>query len=411
MRRLVPASLALFALVALAQASQPEAALAVYEEGKVLYDAKDYAGALAKFDEAARLEPEKARWQYNRGLALRKLKRDDEARAAFLESQRLDPEYKRDEIREKLGQLSPPSTAPPGPDAARDAREALLGFACCAVLLVGLVTVVLRIVKRLRSPGAQQVPPPPPRPRVDVTPYRAALQQAGPRLGRLEHAMSLGEDPEARPHLDRAATNFQYLRRLLRGDADAKDLAGAKLRLEEALDLAEQRLRARHGAAFDVALGPKAGCFFCARPLPTPESRQSLTLKVRGQPTEVSACLPCARRAQSNDAPKVTMVDTGQGEAHWATVSGLDPYTFAYSEQGNAKEVPLGALSRGGADVSHLAMLAGAGFGGAALGAVAARVLDVDALAEAEAASAAAAAAARSAAARRSASSSWSDHS
>lgn len=414
-------------LCALVAGAQPDAALAVYEQGKVLYDAKDYAGALAKFDEAVRLEPDKARWHYNRGLALRKLGRDDEARAAFYESQRLDPEYKRDEIREKLGQLSPPtSTAPPpqpGPDQEPvtdefSPRNALIGAVFCAFVFGIPALIVFFIVRSVwrRVSGARQALAPPPtrrEPPVDRTPYQQLLQQLGPRLGRLEHAMSLGEDPEARPHLDRACTNFQFLRRLLRTEAPLKDLAGAKLRLEEALAAAEDRLRARHGAAFDVAIGPKAGCFFCARPLPTPESRQALTLKVRGQPTEVSACLPCARLAQSNNAPKVTMVDTGQGEAHWATVSGIDPYTFAYSVQPNAREVPLGTLSRSDADVPHLALLAGAALGGAALGAVVSRVLDVDGLAEAEAASAAAEAAARAAASRRSesSSSSWRDHS
>ena len=185
-----------------------------------------------------------------------------------------------------------------------------------------------------------------------------------------------------------------------------QEVDATRTRLEGAVGAAEARLRARHGAAFDTALGPQAGCFFCARPLPTPESRQALTLKVRGQPTEVSACLPCARRASGNDAPKVTMV----GDAHWATVSGIDPYVFAYGEQGAAREVPLGSLSRDGVDVAHLAMLAGAAVGGAALGAAVVRALDVDALAESEAASAAAEAAARSASSRRS-DTSWQDHS
>lgn len=148
------------------------------------------------------------------------------------------------------------------------------------------------------------------------------------------------------------------------------------------------------------------GCFFCARPIPNEEARQVVSLKVRGQPSQVQACRLCARRAASNVPPKVVLV----GDQHWANNAGIDPYTFAYSDQSNAsREVPLGVLSREGLDVGHLAMLAG--LAGVA-GAVGARVLDVDALAEAEAASAAAAAAARSASSRRSdPSSGWKDHS
>src|SRR5690349_1380877 len=77
-------------------------ALEVYEQGKRLYDAKNYAGALERFEQAAAIEPDKARWQYNRGLALRKLKRFAEAREALLHSRILDPAYKQAEIDDKL---------------------------------------------------------------------------------------------------------------------------------------------------------------------------------------------------------------------------------------------------------------------------------------------------------------------
>ena len=392
-------------LASSASAEDSAAAMAVYEEGKALYDAKRYDEALAKFDEAARLEPGKARWQYNRGLALRKLKRNDEARQAFYESQRLDPEYKRDEIREKLGDVGPPSTG--SSDSGGDAVGGVIALGICG--LIALVGVVLTVVvfRAFRAKPAASTPPPSSKPSMHQARAHGVMRELGPRLARLEHAMSVGEDAEARKHLDLGFTLFTQVRELWRRDrAEVREVETLAGRLREAVELAEARLRARHGAAFDTALGPRVGCFFCARPIPNEEARQVVSLKVRGQPSQVQACQLCARRAGTNVPPKVVMV----GDQHWAANTGIDPYAFAYSDQSNAsREVPLGVLSREGLDVGHLAMLAG--LAGVA-GAVAGKVLDVDALAESEAATAAAAAAARSAVSRRSDSSSgWRDHS
>jgi hypothetical protein len=84
-------------------------ALAVYDEGKRLYDRKEYGPALAKFDEAARLESTAARWQYNRGLALKKLGRQAEAKGAFVKAFALDPTYKRLESDQKLREMGYPA--------------------------------------------------------------------------------------------------------------------------------------------------------------------------------------------------------------------------------------------------------------------------------------------------------------
>ncbi len=95
MRWLALLSLLLVPVTSLAASPEPSpAAMSVYDEGKRLYDGKDYTSALERFDRCASMEPQVARWQYNRGLALKKLKRDGEAREAFHRSQGLDPAYK-----------------------------------------------------------------------------------------------------------------------------------------------------------------------------------------------------------------------------------------------------------------------------------------------------------------------------
>lgn len=411
----------MLALVAFTAAAQPTAD-EVYAEGKALYDAKQYEGALEKFDRCAHLEPTRARWQYNRGLALRKLKRDEESRAAFLESLRLDPTYKSKEIRDKLGDLAPPAqsarslrpgaeAAPPPPPAAEgsDGDGLLcLGGGCG---LVGLALFFLFGIKR-DKPGAapagdQRARPAGPMPDAVRAELEARVAAVGARLTRVEHAMSLGEDGQARANLDRAHTNFQQARRTLAGGKNVPDeVRGALERAEEAGQHAERRLRALHGDAVDGARGPAAGCFFCARPLPTPESRQLLSLQVRGQQTPVAACGTCARRAATGDAPAVRLVN-GQ---HWAATPGIDPYVLAYSNVAPLQESPAWQLTRQGADVGQLAGLAGAAAVGAVAGAAVARLLDVDALSESAAASAATAAAAQSASGRRS-EKSWQDHS
>lgn len=406
-------------LCAALASAQDDLPLAVYEEGKVLYDQKQYAAALGKFEEAARLEPTRARWHYNRGLALKKLHRDDEARAAFLDSQRLDPTYKSDEIRQKLGELSPPATAgpspSPSPEVAAEPLTAVDWLILCGLclgflgfLVAGLVFLV-RAFRRATTPPQAAAPP-----SLDgavQAQLRQGLATLGPRLARLEHAMSLGEDAPARPQLDRAFAHFQHLRRMLgRESGTAAELGAVLARAQTAAAAAEERLRARHGAAFDTARGPPIGCFFCARPLPTPESRSQVTLQRAGAGTAVTACAPCARLAASATPPPVTLVQAGQGEVHWASLPDADPYTLAYADLASARERPLGRLSLDGVDLPSLAGLAGAALAGAAVGAAVAHALDLDALAEGEAASAAAEAVARSASAQRS-DQRWQDHS
>lgn len=411
----------MLALVGFTAAAQPTAD-DVYAEGKALYDAKQYEAALEKFDRCAHLEPTKARWQYNRGLALRKLKRDEESRAAFLESLRLDPTYKSKEIRDKLGDLAPPVetartgvSAPessPAPASSAEGSDGdgllCLGGGCGLIGLVLFLVFGLKREKSASTPGGESRQRPA-GPMPDAV--RAELEQrvaaVGARLTRVEHAMSLGEDGQARANLDRAYTNFQQARRTLAGGKNVPDeVRGALQRAEEAGQHADARLRTLHGDAVDTARGPAAGCFFCARPLPTPEARQLLSLQVRAQQTPVAACHTCARRVAAGEAPAVRLVN---GE-HWAAAPGIDPYVLAYSNVAPLQESPAWQLTRQGADVGQLAGLAGAAAVGAVAGAAVARLLDVDALSESAAASAATAAAAQSASNRRS-EKSWQDHS
>lgn len=218
--------------------------------------------------------------------------------------------------------------------------------------------------------------------------------------------MSLGEDTEARVQLDRASAYFQQARRNLgRGQGVPAELSAALQRGQAAARLAEARLRALHGAAFDVAQGPRAGCFFCARPLPTSEAGHALSLKLGGQQQSIVACAACARRAGPHEAPPVTLING----AHWAR-AGVDPYAFFYEGAAPFTEAPLSSVARAETDLSQVASLAGAVALGAVAGAVAAQVLDVDALWESDAASLASAASARSASQRKS-DRDWKDHS
>lgn len=377
---------------------------AVYEQGKAAYDAKRYDEALRHFDEAARLEPTKARWQYNRGLALRKLKRSDEARLALMESLRLDPNYKRSEIDQKLTELG---------DGASDGEGESYGSRIAVLLAFGglyVLYLLWGVVRDARGGGKKSTRSEERAPPVVASTHRQTippvLQATGARLGRCEHALSLGDDEEARTLLDQAYSRFVQLRGFLRRDAvGEREVQAVQSGLVQATDAAEERLRARHGAAFDTAIGPRRGCFFCARPLPNDACVQAVQLKRGDEHITVEACRLCARRAGTNSPPKALFVRAPGGETHWANVARVDPYEFAYSDHtGNSREASPGELTRPDLDLNHLATMAG--LTGAAV--IAARAMDLDALAEAEAASAAATAAARSASSRRN-ESRWND--
>lgn len=408
------------AFAAFAQPSADEA-LRVYEEGKVHYDAQRYQEALERFDRAAELEPGKARWHYNRGLALRQLGRTTEARAALLRSRALDPGYKREEIDDKLAALEPGSAHPA--DSADSAKSSgagalVVGLAASAA---GLALIAWLVVAGLRrSTRARSATPPSPGRRANdpaaVERVEQALATVAASLARCEHARSAGEDAEARAFVDRAANNLRVVRqglpRAREGLVPVAELEQALARAHEASQTAEARLRALRGEAFEHLEGPRSGCFFCGRPLPTPESRHPLTLRLRGGEEPVLACATCARQAEVGQPPRVTVVKDGAQLKHWSQVEGFDPYLHAHRPFPGAQELPpwrlegLGAASLG---LGALAAGVGVGVGVTAAAVATARLLDLDAFEHAAAASEAAQAAAQVAADRQS--SGWADHS
>jgi tetratricopeptide (TPR) repeat protein len=411
--------LGLLSATALAQ----PAALEVYEQGKRLYDAKDYAGALERFDEAARLEPTTARWQYNRGLALKKLKRTDEAIAALQTSRELDPAYKRAEIDEKLSELgvgsAPTSSTPSGGD---DFTNLLIGAAVCFFAFFGLGIPVYKILKAVLAPkrDTPTTPTPPtssrPTTRNDPGQVQAvvsSLAKAARDLGQVEHALSLGEDAEARGHADRAATNLATVRRGLpavqRHERPLAELEGALSRAKEAITQAKTRVTTLHGERALSVKGPRAGCFFCARALPTPRASVAVTLETGNRTTTVAACAICARRVGTAQPPPVLMVEHDGQRTHWAEDDGFDPYVQSHAPPPTAVEVPAWQVTQQTRGLSPLATLAGGAVLGALGAAAAGKLLDLDGLRQSSLASEAAQAAARAATSRRT--TEYTDHS
>lgn len=399
--------------------AQPDHAMAVYEQGKALYDAKDYAGALEKFDAAIALEPSKARWHYNRGLALKKLKRDDDARAALLKSRELEPDYKRKEIDEKLYELG----VPPSPGSAawkRDDDFPVGRFLVVAGLFAAfIIFIIFRAIKMLNQVSAKGPPMEssraPGRPSNASAPSGAQLAALLKRLteeamalGSAEHGLSLGEDPEARGHVDRAATNLATVRKGLATGRPGPELFQSLDRARDATAAAKERLLTLHGERALSVVGPRAGCFFCARALPTPKAGVSVQLKSAQGATTVAACPTCARRVASGQPPPVLMVD-GDQRRHWAELDEFNPYVQAHAPPSNAVEVPAWNVMNAGAGLAPLATIAGGAVLGALGVAAVGRLLDLESLRQSDLASAAARASAQAATGRRT--TEYSDHS
>lgn len=395
--------------------------LPVYDVGKRLYDSKDYPGALARFDECARMEPQNARWPYNRGLALKKLGRTEEAREALLAARTLDPDYKRKEIDQKLSELGPPpSSSAGGPSSSSSNIDEhfglIFGAAVVGILvLVGsLSTVIFLVVRRSSAKHEADVRATLAQAEANRAAAEQALRRLGPiaakhaeRLTRLEHALSLGEDADARAHVDRASNNLKLarteLKKLRDGGGNAQAAESALTRAGESIAAADARLTGLYGAAVDTAQGEKVGCFFCARPLPTPESRHAVTLKQGGQDTTVVVCATCARNAAAGQAPK-TLTVNGK---HWSQVPGFDPYVHSHAPFGGATEQPAWTLGPLGTLAAVAGGAAVAGLAGRAL----ASVLDLDGLKASSRSSFASQAAAASAHQKRRSREDWRDNS
>jgi tetratricopeptide (TPR) repeat protein len=448
----------LLAPVAKAQAPAPGAgsaaadvessaqALAVYEQGKRLYDAKDYAGALAKFDEVAALEPGKARWQYNRGLALRKLNRFPEARDALLKSRKLDPEYKKAEIDDKLREMgfSPSSSAPAAsavdtpasssspsqPEANDTAATVIGGIICVAVPLLsigGLIFLIRFIIRKSKARGEEEVPVQRFKARgsstnnskamrnVDVSPLDQRMEQVANALTSVEHALRLEEDSDLRALLNQATMAEQRAREELAKARVGKvppEAAEVPIRAaEEGAKAAEARARTLFGDRAFAPEGERVGCYFCARPLANASFRAQVPLKRGESVTPVLACPPCANMAAAGQPPPVKVRVEGNGRmVHWSELGGFDPYTHRHKAYPGTRNVPAWDF----APQRSLAEVAAIAAGGAAIGGLAAygvsKLLDLDSAQEAAAAQAAAQASARKASERRE-ERDWRDHS
>ena len=413
--------------------AQPDQAMAVYEQGKALYDAKDYAGALEKFDAAIKLEPSKARWHYNRGLALKKLKRDGDAREALLKSRALEPDYKRAEIDQKLNELgggpSPSGTSKSVLEKTEAESEGAWGFRIVSyVLIAGVIFAVFSksilrfgkwFISLLVTSGGSgaSTPDAAPKQPTNNSPQQleavaARLRESAEALAQVEHGLSLGEDAVARGHVDRAATNLASVRKgfeaARRNQRPLSELTQALERANEAITLGQQRLVTLYGERALQTRGPRAGCFFCARALPTPEAGVAVQLRSSSGVTTVAACPTCARRVGTGTPPPVLMVD-GDRRRHWSEVDEFDPYVEAHAPPPRAVEAPAWNVMNAGAAVPSLATFAGGAVLGALGAAAAGRLIHLDTLKESSLARAAAAAAATAATGRRT--TEYSDHS
>jgi tetratricopeptide (TPR) repeat protein len=423
-----------------ADAAQSARALAVYEEGKRLYDARDYSGALRKFEEAAALEPGKARWHYNRGLALRKLGRNDEARDALLQSRFLDPEYKRAEIDDKLREMGFSVRAPPatsgalpvggtsqGPrsgatDSTAEKVGEAIGLAICIglpiVAVVGLVLLIRRFTRKAparassRSEPSARVAP--------LSPQRSAeleawLERVSNSLVTVEHALRLEEDADLRALLNQATMAEPRARdeldRARQGKAQPASVEAQVRAAEQGTTAARERARALFGDRAFIPEGERLGCYFCARPLANSTYRAQVPLKRGAETTPVLACPPCANMATAGQVPQVKVRVTQDGRTlHWSELDGYEPYIHRHKPYPGASMVPAWNFT----PQRSLAEVAAMAAGGAVAGGVAAyavsQLLDLDGAREAAAAQAATQAAARRASERRQ-ERDWRDHS
>ncbi|MBN1206892.1 MAG: hypothetical protein JXB05_18555 [Myxococcaceae bacterium] len=435
-----------------ADADASARALAVYEQGKRLYDAKNYAAALEKFDQAAALEPGKARWQYNRGLALRKLKRYGEARDALLQSRTLDPAYKRAEIDDKLREMgfspedsvSPAPTEPPGePSTSGDASAGgttaqepgpelthptahkigeAVGVALCLgtpiALVVGLILLIRRLTRSSRSsgegPSSSRGESGAPARAADLSPLEQRLEQVASSLVSVEHALRLEEDADLRAMLNQATMAEQRARDELAGARQGRSKIAQVLAsvdaAEEGAKAAMERARSLFGDKAFLPEGERVGCYFCARPLANPSFRKQVPLKRGAEITHVLACPPCANMASAGQPPPVK-VRVAQGRAtHWSELGGYDPYAHRHKPYPGTRMVPAWDFT----PQRSLAEVAAIAAGGALVGGVAAyavsELLDLDGAREAAAAQAATQAAARQASQHRE-ERDWRDHS
>ncbi|EAU69342.1 tetratricopeptide repeat domain protein [Stigmatella aurantiaca DW4/3-1] len=399
-------------------------ALAVYEQGKRLYDAKDYAGALERFDQAAALEPGKARWQYNRGLALRKLNRFEEARTALLQSRTLDPAYKQAEIDDKLREMgfSDEPVQETGRASSPKGFQALGPLLCGVGPFVGAMAVLYWMFRRSasrkrRDPARSSRPPsssPVPRPE-ELRLLNTRLEQLSSSLVQVEHALRLEEDADLRALLNQATLAEQRSRdaldRARQGQLPLDAAAGQLRAAQDSAEAALKRAQSLFGERAFQPEGARVGCYFCARPLANPAFRMLVPLKRGADVTKVLACPPCANMASAGQPPpvKVRQLRNGQTQ-HWSELDGYDPYLHRHKPYPEMGTVPSWeyAPQRSLGEVAAMAAGGALATGLAAYGM--SKLLDLDTASEAAAAQAATQASAARASERRE-ERDWRDHS
>ncbi|SEL76591.1 Tetratricopeptide repeat-containing protein [Stigmatella aurantiaca] len=389
-------------------------ALAVYEQGKRLYDAKDYAGALGWFDQAAALEPGKARWQYNRGLALRKLNRFDEARDALLHARTLDPAYKQAEIDGKLREMGFDEAGQESRSSSFPSLEFVI-LGCIFIAGGILLFVVYRVFKatsslRQHRPRGLEAP----MPQKDLLRYEARLEKSAGKLIQVEHALRLNEDDDLRAVLNQATMAEQRAREALaRVQPGGLWLPEAEVEVQNAQESAEaarQWAQRLFGEKAFLPEGERVGCYFCARPLANATFRKGVPLKRGTDVTNVLACPPCANMASAGQPPPVKVLRRGGKTVHWSELGGYDPYTHRHRAYPDMIQVPAWQYTpeRSLEEVAALAAGGVLATGLAAYGV--SKLLDLDGASEAAAAQAAAQEAAVRAS-ERSEDRDWRDHS
>lgn len=366
--------------------SIPPKVLAIYAEGKTLYDEKNFGSALQQFDRCVDLEPARARWHYNRGLALKKLKRDFEAVEAFRDSLRLDPEYKKVEIGQKLSELGQPGPRGTGSQVP-DWVASLVGLLLCMVLPVvgGVLLFRRRAQASPPTQGAARTSSPTKPPNVDAAMAALAQHQAP-----LERALAADDDPEGKKLVNTAGNALQFARYLALRGGDAAALEQAIARASAAVESATQHYQAG-GGAWRQAQAERVGCFFCARPLAAPSARRGVALSTETGRAEVVACEACANKAASGAPLTVRVVGAGADQVHWAQAPDFDPYAHGYWGGGGRDVAPWQA-DLSGERLASVAPLVG--LGAVAAGVAAVAVYDMMAAREAGLAAEAAAAAA-----------------
>ncbi|NJD35987.1 MAG: tetratricopeptide repeat protein [Betaproteobacteria bacterium] len=328
-------------------------ALAIYEEGKKLYDAGDFGGARAKFNQAIKIEPANPRWHYNIGLAHRQMDNVNAARDSLMKARELDPAYKRDEINQKLAAMGfEPATgaamparshASSHPDNASFINWMLAGL---SVFVVGFAWFVVKRVRQgwsynSAAKAASGNEPPPDAAEVAAIGHR--LARAAQQLVQVEHALRFTEHADLRSQLDHATQLEQDLHERLAaartGDASAFRKAGRAIaELVDSASRAADLSKQVFGSAALAAGGQRIACYFCARPLANPDYRRSVTIKRGDTRARVVSCPGCAGQAKRGEAPAVLVAE--DGKTHWSEIPGFDPYAARHSALNGVPPMP-----------------------------------------------------------------------